>query len=358
MKKRNIVKGCQDGNSVNTLKVRVYPDELEILNNLRTLYNEAVDIGVNPTEVKHGWIKKDGASLFLKNHNYKDPEQNKIEQLFNEILKDVKAYAPKYKKISRKKQSKAHLMVISPADVHIGKLCSSFETGEEYNQQIAVKRVLEGVEGLINKVNSFNVDKVLLIIGNDILHTDTPKRTTTSGTPQDTDGMFYDNFRTAYKLYVDVIEMLLTVADVKVQFNPSNHDYMSGWYLAQMIEAHFINSQNIKFNCDLAHRKYFTYGNNLIGSTHGDGAKGQDLPLLMAHEAKQWSECKHKYIYTHHLHHKVSKDYMGVCVEALRSPSGTDSWHHKNGYQHAPKAIELFLHCKHHGQIARFTHIF
>ncbi len=44
----------------------------------------------------------------------------------------------------------------------------------------------------------------------------------------------------------------------------------------------------------------------------------------------------------HHVHHKLSKDYQGVTVESLRSASGTDSWHHRNGYQHAPKAIEGF----------------
>ena len=110
--------------------------------------------------------------------------------------------------------------------------------------------------------------------------------------------------------------------------------------------------------CDMSHRKYTTYGNNLIGTTHGDGAKVANLPLLMAHEAKEWSNCKHKYIYTHHIHHKASKDYMGVCVESLRSPSSTDSWHHKNGFQHAPKAIEGYLHHKLHGQVARLTNLF
>jgi len=42
----------------------------------------------------------------------------------------------------------------------------------------------------------------------------------------------------------------------------------------------------------------------------------------------------------------------------MRSPSGTDGWHHRNGYVGSPKAVEGFLHCKEHGQIARITHIF
>jgi hypothetical protein len=357
MKKRPIVKGNNEkGNK--KIRIRVDKDELDHINELRTLWNEAVDSGINPTEVKHGWIKNEGASLFMKNHAYKEPEQHKLEKTFEKLLEELKDYSPKYPIIQRKKSNDGHLLVVDPADVHIGKLCKAFETREEYNEQIAVKRVKEGINGLLNKSQGFDIDKILLVIGNDILHTDTPKRTTTSGTPQDTDGMWYDNFNTAVRLYIDIIETLVTIADVHVVFNPSNHDYMSGFFTAQLIETHFRLSKNITFNCDISHRKYFTYGSNLIGTTHGDGAKTADLPQLMAHESEDWTNCKHRYIYTHHLHHKVSKDYMSVCVETLRSPSGTDSWHHRNGYQHAPKAIEAFLHHPIHGQIARFTHLF
>jgi hypothetical protein len=39
------------------------------------------------------------------------------------------------------------------------------------------------------------------------------------------------------------------------------------------------------------------------------------------------------------LTHKWSKDVFSVCIEGLKS-SGTDSWHHRNGYEHAPKQSE------------------
>ena len=99
----------------------------------------------------------------------------------------------------------------------------------------------------------------MFIGGNDILHTDNTKRTTTSGTPQDTDGMWYDNYLKAKKLYVEVIETLLAVADVEFIFNPSNHDFMSGFYLCQVVEAHFHNNENITFQTDMRHRKYYMY---------------------------------------------------------------------------------------------------
>ena len=273
------------------------------------------------------------------------------------IISEMKEYAPIYPKLEYKENGESYLMVIDPADIHIGKLCKAFETNDEYNTEVAVKRVLDGVQGLINKSKGYNIDRILFIIGNDVLHVDSPKRVTTSGTPQDTDGMWYTNFLTAKSVYIKCIELMVQVAPITVHYNPSNHDYTNGFFLADAISTWFRHT-DIEFNADISHRKYFSYYNNLIGTTHGDGAKEQDLPLLMAQESRHWTNAKHRYFYTHHIHHKKSKDYGSVCVESLRSPSGTDSWHHRNGYQHQPKAVEAFIHDKENGQIARLTHIF
>ena len=337
---------------------RLKPDEAEILSQYRAIKRTANEMDINDQDVKHGWIKNKTASLFFKNPNFKTEDQQSFEAMKQEIIDSISNYIPKYIPIERDEVIEGHLLVIDPADIHIGKLVEAFETGEDYKCQVAVKRGREGVQGIINKAKGFNIDKILFIGGNDILHIDTPTRTTTAGTPQDTDGNWYSNFLTAKKLYVEILEMLLPIADVHFTFNPSNHDYMSGFFLADVIQTWFKDSKNITFDCSIAHRKGFLYGKNLIGTTHGDGAKQQDLPLLMAAEFPlEWSQSKHRYVYTHHIHHKSSKDYIGITVESLRSPSGTDSWHHKKGYL-SIKALEGFLHHKEFGQVARLTHIF
>lgn len=284
-----------------------------------------------------------------------------MDDFHKKILEDIAKIPNKPTTLFRQDDIAAedeHLFVIDPADVHIGKLAKSFETGEDYDNQIAVQRVREGVEGLLQKAKGFKINQILFVGGNDILHIDTPKRTTTSGTDQDTDGMWYTNFLIAKELYIELLTRLVQVANVHFVFNPSNHDYTHGFFLADVIQTYFKDCKNITFDCSIAHRKYYVYGQNLIGTTHGDGGKMDNLPLTMAHESSAWSSCKHRYIYIHHFHHKISKDYMGVCLEALRSPSGADSWHHRNQYQHAPKAIEGFIHHPLHGQIARLTHLF
>ncbi len=354
VKKRKFQKGASE-KGYKTKRIRVTDDELELINNCRRLHNEAIDKGIDPDTVKHAWLKDKGISMFVKNPTFNTRERNNFK---DQLLKDLQAYSPSFKPIKRKASKDAKLLVIDPADIHIGKLADAFETGTEYNSQIAVQRVREGVEGILKEASGSNIDKILFVGGNDILHTDTPQRKTTSGTPQDTDGMWYRNFLMAKDLYVEILEKLIAVADVHFVFNPSNHDYTNGFFLANVIETYFKDCKNITFDCSISHRKYFRYHNNIIGTTHGDGAKQNDLPLLMATETPHYSECKKRYIYIHHIHHKVSKDFPGVTIESLRSPSEADSWHHRKGYQHNPVAIEGFLHHKKYGQVMRLTHYF
>lgn len=353
----NVCQPCQNiYNSNHHTNLKVPRKLLEEGKKLISLLKEADKNGLNLEDIKHGWVKGDTSSLFVTNPMYRGAAEK--NEFYTKIIEDLKKYSPKFPKIKRENVQDGHLLLVDPADVHIGKLASSFETNDEYNNNIAVKRVIDGVQGILDKSSGFNIDKIVFIGGNDILHIDTPKRTTTSGTPQDTDGMWYDNFLIAKQLYVDVLSTLLAVADVHFVFNPSNHDYTNGFFLADVIQTYFRNCENITFDCNINHRKYYKYHQNLIGTTHGDGAKQGDLPLLMAHESKEWSECKHRYIYTHHVHHKTAKDFIGVTIESLRSPSGSDSWHHRNGYTGVPKAIEGFIHHKDFGQVARLSHIF
>ena len=284
-------------------------------------------------------------------------------QIFDNVNKFIEGYSPDYEKIKRKKGN--HLLVINPADIHIGKYASALETGEEYDCETAVMRVLEGVQGLVKKAEGFDVDKVLFCIGNDILHTDNVMSSTTRGTFQDTDGKWWEHYEIALMLYVKCVEMLREIAPVDVLHSMSNHDYQSGFHLAHTLKSWFRKAEDVKFDVSVSARKYYQYGKNLIGLEHGDGAKMDKLPLLMANEKpKEWSETTHRYWYLHHLHHKIkhkyldAKDYIGVTVEYMRSPSSSDSWHSAKGFCGVPRACEGFLHDKESGQVARLTHYF
>ena len=319
---------------------------------------KAHSVGLPAGEVKSYWYKDKNYSIQIKVPGEKGMT---IEEVAERLKEAISTHAPGYAAVNHEysKGNDYHCLVLDPSDVHIGKLSADEETGDSYDAEQAVARLFDGVASVVSSASAFNIDRVVFIGGNDILHVDGPTNATTAGTRQDVSELWWQSFSRARIAYVKIIEYLREVAPVHFMYNPSNHDYVNGYLLSQVIQAWFREAEDVTFDNSIAHRKYFRYHNNLIGTTHGDGAKSDALPLLMANEAKEyWSECSRRYFYTHHVHHKVAKDYPGVTIESIRSPSGTDSWHHKMGFQHAPKAIEGFVHHKELGQIFRITHNF
>ena len=349
----------------NEKRYRLKEDEWKLIDEYRTdrnkdnlLAEECKASGIDINSISHYWYKSKKFSIFAKPNEFtKDEFLKSIEDL-------ISKYSPKYPTIDYPKREDGHLLIINPADVHIGKYADALETGEEYNVEIAKNRVREGVKGILRNAEGFNIDKILFCIGNDILHTDNTMGSTTRLTPQDTDGKWYRHFTEALELYVEIVEMLMQMAPVDCIHSMSNHDYMSGFHLAHALKSWYRNTDAVTVDADPKHRKYYTYKNSMIGLTHGDGAKLNNLPLHMAQEEPlMWSYTKYRYWYLHHLHHKqrykfmTSFDNIGVTVEFLRSPSGSDSWHYQKGYTGSVKAVEGFIHSE-FGQIAHLTHIF
>ena len=324
------------------MKKRLLPNDFE-----STLKEK----GFDPHTWDHGWLKIEGSSIHIKNQD----KELTHEEIRKRIMEDMHKHSPKYPKIKRSKVSDGHLLVISLCDLHVGKLAVDADSGETYNIKEAVKRGKEGVQGLIDKASGFNIDKILLMIGHDILHTDNLDRKTTAGTRQDTDGSWHQAYLAARNLYVDVIEMLAPIAPMKVVHTTSNHDYISGSLLADSIACWFRNT-DIEFDVSVRPWKFFKYGESMIGMNHGDGMKGEKYAGLMAElEKKMWSETTYRYWILGHFHHKIAKEEIGVTVEYVRSPSAADAWHTIHGYISKP-AIEGFIHSKDTGQIARLTH--
>tara|TARA_R110002020_G_scaffold69127_7_gene180178 strand:- start:3429 stop:4526 length:1098 start_codon:yes stop_codon:yes gene_type:complete len=358
-------------------RLRLSPEEVEFVYQKRasTLENINDNTALDTHLKERGIEKKDVVSVKhwqSANGEYRFSVVTKEDygldegKIFAQVNEFIEGHSPSYSPIRRKEdERKPHLFIFNPADIHIGKYANELETGDGYDCETAVKRVLDGMEGILQKTSGFNIDRIKFDIGNDVLHIDNVYSTTTKGTFVDSIGKWWEHFEIALSLYVACVERLREIAPVDVVHSMSNHDYQSGFHLAHALQAWFRNASDITFDISVAHRKYYRYGLNLIGTEHGDGAKLDQLPLLMAQESpKMWSETQYRYFYVHHLHHKIkwkwqeAKDYTGVVVEYLRSPSSPDSWHSRKGFSSTQKAVEGFLHDKESGQVARLTHYF
>jgi len=317
---------------------------------------------------KVAWVKNPdtGVSALVTNPDYANSGID-YDLIRDDMVDEFKKLSPIVKPYKRKKTKNNHCLVLDIADLHIGKLSTLNGVGsnEEYNVDVAIKRALESAESLMDKSSAWNINQVYFIIGNDVLHTDNTTGSTTKGTNQDTDGIWYDNFKIARLVYSHIIKKLSIVAPVHVIHCPSNHDKMTGFMLADAVSCYFHNDKNITFDVSTMHRKYVKYGKNLLNFSHGDGAKLDQVPYLAAHEVPQlWADTVFRYGYLHHIHHKdmfkfrSGKDFIGMTVEYLRSPSGADKWHSDKGYVGSKISIEAFIHHPTGGQVARLTHNF
>lgn len=339
--------------------------------------------------LSHFWkIAKDedgnGYSLFIKNPE--SGEEVSIYDIVREAVLDAPSTAPSMPPRADEPTGE-HLLVIDLADVHFLKLSARTETGFEYNRDVARHRVIEGTRALLRLAQPMGVGRILFVLGNDILHIDTPRSTTTSGTFQDSDGTIFQGFKDASAALEEAISQASAVADVDLIHCMSNHDWLMGWALSQTVAARLRGNPRIRatdYNLSEAHRKYYRYEGNLFGLTHGDGAKEEKLYGLMVSEARQHiSDCRNLYWLLHHVHHKDrktrgevvylrEKDHNGMTahfsgkpmpeganlnIEYVRSPSPADGWHDRNGYVNR-QAVECFLYHPTLGQRARFTEYF
>ena len=283
-----------------------------------------------------------------------------VGEIFQEMIKGYKApvfdFTPRPK--SGKDVEDKNLLEISIFDLHIGKLAWGGETFENYDVKIARKRFLESIEKLVRRASGFNFERILFPVGNDFFNSDTMENTTTKGTPQDEDLRWQKTFSVGVRLLVDAINMLReTGVPVDVLVIPGNHDFERSYYMGSYLEAWFKNDVAVNINNHASPRKYYRYGNTLLGLTHGGEEKEASLPLLMATDVESkpmWSNTKFHEWHLGHIHRKRTVKYeinksrplnedLGVTVRYLSSLTGTEEWHHKKGYVVSTKAADGFV---------------
>lgn len=284
-------------------------------------------------------------------------KKNKPTVDFEKLKIELRASSPRIPKISYPPTNKNLLLECSIFDTHLAKLCYPPEVGQDYNIKIAYDLFSKAIDYSINSVKNYNIEKVLFIIGQDFLHVDGKNNLTTAGTPQDSDSRFTKIFTTGRKLLIESIEKLKTVAPVDIICAIGNHEENSMFHLADCIECRYWNDENVVVNNSPMTRKYYQWGKNLIGVTHGDKVKIMDLALLMANEEpKLWAATTYRYWRLGHWHHQKMwiDEKTGVIIEVLPAVSSADSWHSAKGFVNNIRGAVSSIYDKDHGLINKF----
>jgi len=257
-----------------------------------------------------------------------------------------------------------YLMEVSIPDLHIGKLAWEDESGENYDTKIAIERFNECVENLLVHAMPYrnDIEEILFPIGNDLINIDNMSNKTTAGTEQRVDSRWQQMFVKAKDLMIKNIDRLSKIAPVRVVMVSGNHDYQTVYYLGCVLEAYYSKSSSVKIDNTAEQRKYHEFGVNMIGFTHGNEEKHQELGLIMAtQKPEMWARTKCRQMHLGHFHSRKTTKYLdvqefqGFTVRILPSLSGTDDWHNRKGYMSMKSGV-VFLYEKTNGLVAEFSH--
>jgi hypothetical protein len=240
--------------------------------------------------------------------------------------------------------------VISLQDLHFGK------TGNE-DVKNRIKSVLDNLCSTL--YTNYKVDKIIYVLGGDLLNADTFNGTTTSGTFVDSSSDAVKMYQEAFNTMYHTIHHLKQFCDIlEVVYIPGNHDRLSSYHLAHALE-NSIRDEKINWDCDYSERKVTTYGVNMFGIEHGDVKVN---PLVYATEFPEtWGLSKNRVIYTGHYHIKKTTTYIteneinGVSIKVIPSLSNVDYWHYHNKYTGAKKTAVMDIYSHIEGKIAEYT---
>lgn len=254
-----------------------------------------------------------------------------------------------------KATASGRMLEVSIPDLHVGKMAWANETGwEHYDHKIAQRVYWDALKALIQRTKHLGpFERIVLPIGNDLLHIDSRVPTTTSGTPQDTDSRYYKLFTEVRRMVTNAIVDLRQLAPVHVIMVPGNHDSLSMWHLGDSLECLFHNTGDVTIENQPTQRKYHQFGKVMLLFTHGSSGKLPDYPLVMATEQPvMFGETEFREAHTGHRHQVKLEEYHGVKVRISPALCSPDAWHSENCYVGNGRSAEAFVWSADEGLIA------
>ena len=303
---------------------------------------------VEPLYQVKAWLKRKVLQISVRE------ELDSLKESAKKIATSIK---PIIKRTHRKPSG--NLMEASIPDLHIGKLAWGRETGwGDYDVRIAESLFDEALGTLLSRTESYSVDRICFVVGNDLLNTNNADGTTAAGTMVTSDSRFHKTFRIAREMTTRAIEQMRRVAPVNVVVVPGNHDRLATWHLGDSLECYYHKCKDVAIENDPTPRKYFQWGDVMLMWSHeAQTGRRADYPLLMATEQPQmFGATKFREVHTGDLHQVRLEEKHGVRVRILPSLSAADDWHSEHGFVGNIRSAEAYIWNKKEGLIGTATY--
>lgn len=249
---------------------------------------------------------------------------------------------------------RSDLLAVYPlGDPHIGLYAWSKESGEDFDLDEARRLTLAAVDRLVQSAPA--ADTAIILPLGDVFHANDQTNVTPGHKHQlDVDSRFVKVLGIGVEVFRHtVLRALEKHARVVVRFVSGNHDPQAVWALAFTISAYFDNDPRVEVDLSPAAHWFYRFGRVLIGATHGDKSRAEQLPGVMACDrAEDWGQTRHRYWLCGHVHHSSVKEFPGVTVETFRTLAATDAYAAGHGYR-AGRDMRLIVMHREHGEIER-----
>lgn len=247
------------------------------------------------------------------------------------------------------------LTMYNLGDPHIGMLAWGKETGVDFDVRIAERELFGVVDMLVERAPASS-EAVIADVG-DFVHAQNDKQLTPNGSNKlDVDGRMAKVNEIAFMLMRRLVDRVRQKhARTRVVAIPGNHDPDTARMLTLWLRAVYENVSSVEVLANWSPFTYLEWGSNLFGWAHGDGAKMDQLPSIMANDqAQAWGRTTHRYWHTGHVHHRNVLEHGGCVVESHRTVAPNDAWHNWKGYR-SGKSLSAITYAREGGEISRQT---
>lgn len=316
--------------------------EVEEANNAFDKLVEATGVDTDLFEVSKGsvWGSKRNLNASFQFKRRTLPKEEQVRKLLDELegREPTEFPVPKY-------EMGDHIALASIYDVHLER------AGMDGTGMEATARKFREVIGQFGiALDTFPVEEIVFIVGNDFTNTDNPHGTTTKGTRQENSVHWRYGVNKQCELVIYASEFFLNYAPLRILMVPGNHGLYSNYWLGKYLEAYFKYADNIIVDNGELTRKYYSFGENGFMFLHGNEEVKSTLPSLFAKEAPDamFYNCDNLEIHTGHMHTRkesfqlISEEH-GIIIREHPSLSSTSDWESLRGFTENNRAGILSL---------------
>lgn len=304
-----------------------------VVNGVSTLYDEHGNIRAQ-------WVKSDAAR--------KGPEE------WAQAIKEVFADATPVRRIPRPKTTQRETLTVYPiGDHHVAMYSWGEETGADYDIKIAENLLTSAAAHLVEIAPPS--ERALIANVGDFFHVDNLKNETSrSGNTLDVDTRYAAMIRAGVRMLRTFIERALAKhRTVEVICAIGNHDDIGAMWLSLALSLLYEKNPRVVVHTTPGKFHYVRHGQVLIGVTHGDTVRLEQLGAVMAADRPQeWGQTRHRYWLTGHIHQRRVIELPGVLVESFRTLAARDAYATSAGYRSGRDMMAIVFHAE-HGEVAR-----